>query len=215
LISDGRDRAAIRGLTWIVVVLGLGGAGAAGARPIVDEPGSIHRQRPPAMPKRTPAPEPAPEAERKPAAPAKAAPEPDPRAEVERQIRAWVEANNRLPDHKDPGAIMRFYTPDYIGTTDGASLDYTELEQQEQVYVDHLKGPTPSPFTIGADITRLEVLAPAVWAEYDSSAERVRDGQVLERYRRKCTGLFVKHGGEWRLKREDCVSPSIQTVPQP
>lgn len=177
------------------------------AGPVVDEPGSIHRPRRPAVPERKPEPEPRP-------AP-KPAPEADPRAEVERQIRAWVDANNRFPEHRNPAVVMRFYAPDYVGTTDGAALTYDELEAQQESYAEHLKGPSPSAFTLGADVSRFEVLAPAVWAEYDSSAERVRDGQVLERYRRRCTGLFVKYAGEWRLKREDCVSPAVQTVPQP
>lgn len=191
----------------MAALIGLG-SHAVLAGPFVDEPGSIHRPKRPAIPERKP------DAEARPA-PKPAPPEADPRAEVERQIRAWVDANNRFPQHKNPATVMRFYAPDYFGTTDGAMLTYDELEAQEESYAEHLKGPSPSAFNLGADITRLEVLAPAVWAEYDSSAERVRDGQVLERYRRRCAGLFVKYAGEWRLKREDCISPAIQTTPQP
>lgn len=121
-----------------------------------------------------------------------------------------AKAVTNFPQSKDVQTILRFYTKDYIGITDGEAHSYANIEDEFSDMAEKINlGQQVGISNKVADI-KPQVSGTVGWVIYDYSLKIGSGGEVLEQEQGKCTAIFRKEGSAWLIQHEHCSSASPQ-----
>ncbi|MGH7856836.1 MAG: nuclear transport factor 2 family protein [Candidatus Binatia bacterium] len=123
---------------------------------------------------------------------------------IVRTIGESAKAMSELPKSRDRQSVLRFYTADYRGVTDGQWQTRENLESVVGEIDENVKLGNPVRITNRATNIQAFVTGALGWATYDFYSKIEVLGEVLGEVERRCTGIYRKESAAWRIRHEHC-----------
>ena len=123
---------------------------------------------------------------------------------LEKTIVDLANAHVEFPKTKDAKSILRFYSQDYAGITNGKSESRGDLEKYLSDLIDRIN--LGEPIGISAKVSNIKtsVNGAFAWATSEYEYKQGRGGVVMQMEQGKCTAVFRKQGGSWLIQHEHC-----------
>ncbi|MGH7819796.1 MAG: nuclear transport factor 2 family protein, partial [Candidatus Binatia bacterium] len=139
---------------------------------------------------------------------------------VVRVIEESARAMSELPKSRDRQSVLRFYTADYRGITDGQWQTRENLDSVVSEIDENVKLGNPVRITNRATKVEASAIGPVGWATYDFYSKIEVLGEVLGEVERRCTGVYRKEDAGWRIRHEHCstswaASPTDEPQEEP
>jgi ketosteroid isomerase-like protein len=127
---------------------------------------------------------------------------------VEKTIVDLVNASMQFPKTKDPKAILRFYSPDYVGINNGKPESVEDIAKYLSDVLEQLNLGAPLGISSKVANIRTGVSGPLAWATFDGEYKLGSGGVVLQTAQGPCTTIFRKQRDAWLIQHEHCSTTS-------
>ena len=130
-------------------------------------------------------------------------------AEIEKTFADQAKAITDFPRSRDKQSVLRFFTADYVGLSDGEWVNIKEQEKSLSAIIEQLN--LGAPIGVSYQVTNIQthVSPTAAWATYDVEYKLGRGGVPVQERSGKCTAVLRKENGAWLFEHEHCSSAPL------
>lgn len=125
-------------------------------------------------------------------------------AAIEQILIDLANANTQFPRTKDPQSILRFYSQDYEGISNGKSDSLKDTEKYLADVLERINLGEPIGISSKVANIKTSVTSTLGWATYSYEYKVGSGGAVLQTNQGQCTTIFRKQGDTWLIRHEHC-----------
>jgi hypothetical protein len=132
-------------------------------------------------------------------------------AAIERLLKAHAGAVTEFPTTKELRSILRFFTTDYTGVTDGARKTLKDVEIDLLQWEAKIDEGERLGISYRVRNIKVQMLTDtSAWSTYDFALKIGTAGQVLEEGHGRCTAIFKKVAAEWLIQHSHCSTSEME-----
>lgn len=130
-------------------------------------------------------------------------------AAIEQTLIDLANANTEFPRTKDSKSILRFYSQDYEGISNGKSESLKDIEKFLSDVLERIN--LGEPIGISSKVTNIKssVTGPSDWTTYEFEYKLGSGGAALQTNQGQCTTIFRKQGDSWLIRHEHCSTANL------
>jgi ketosteroid isomerase-like protein len=125
-------------------------------------------------------------------------------AAIEQLLIDLANANTQFPRTKDPKSILRFYSQDYEGISEGKSESLKDTEKYLADVLECINLGEPIGISSKVANIKTSVTSTLGWVIYSYEYKVGSGGAVLQTIQGQCTTIFKKQGNTWLIRHEHC-----------
>ena len=129
-------------------------------------------------------------------------------AAIEKNLIDLADANTQFPRTKDSQSILRFYSQDYEGVSNGKSESLKDTEKYLSDVLERINLGEPIGISSKVANIKISVTSTSGWARYSYEYKLGRGGDILETNQGQCTTIFRKQRETWLIQHEHCSTES-------